>query len=123
MKRRINKLYLMVLYYVIFGFKIIAKANGETINCNEWGEVLDDFQNIFDFCKIIIPLLIIGLSVMDFIKAVAGKDDKDLKKAGTRLMKRLALAIAFFFLPLLLNYFLELMGAGVDVCVELEVQP
>ena len=121
MKSNNKRIYfLMVLFLVMFGFKtIVLGATNETLECSAWQNVQKDFQYIFDFCKIVIPLLIIGLSVFDFIKAVAGKDAKDLKKAGTRLMKRLALAIVFFFLPILLEFLLNnLFGANVDICVE-----
>lgn len=106
---------IMCLYLVFFGFKTIVFA--ETLDCTAWKDTLKDFQNLFDFCKILIPLLIIGLSMFDFIKAIVGKDDKDLKKAFNRLLKRLALAVVFFFLPMLINYFLEIIGTNSSVCV------
>ena len=114
--KRIKFLYLFCV--MLFSFKTIVLGASYSVDCSSWGETLNDFQYLFNLCKIIIPLLIVGLSVFDFIKAVAGKDAKDLKKAGTRLFKRLALAVIFFFLPLLLNFFLELMGANASVCVD-----
>lgn len=107
---------LMTLFLVMFSFKTIVFA--DNLECTAWGNTLKDLQNLFNFCKIIIPLLVIGLSVFDFIKAVAGKDEKDMKKAFTRLMKRLALAVVFFFLPIILNFFLELVGTNSNVCIE-----
>lgn len=112
-KKIIN--FIMCVYLVFFGFKTIVLA--DSLQCNAWGETLQDFQNLFDFCKILIPLLIIGLSMFDFIKAIVGKDDKDLKKAFNRLLKRLALAVVFFFLPMIINYFLEIVGTNSSVCV------
>lgn len=106
----------MLLYLAIFGFKTIVLA--DTLECESWGETLKDIQNIFDLCKILIPLLVIGLSTFDFIKAITGKDDKDIKKSFNRLLKRLALAVVFFFLPTLLNYLLDFVGTNSSVCVE-----
>lgn len=105
----------LCLYLVLFGFRTIVFA--DSLECEAWGNTLKDIQNVFDFCKIVIPLLIIGLSIFDFIKAITGKDEKDLKKAFNRLMKRLALAIVFFFLPVILNFLLELIGTNSDVCI------
>ena len=102
------------LYLVLFGFKTIVFA----LDCNSWGDVKQDVQNVFDFCKIVIPLLIMGLSSYEFIKAVTAKDDKGLKKAASTLLKRFALAVVFFFLPVILNWFLDLLGTNSSVCVE-----
>ena len=105
------------LYLMFFSFNKNVFAARGTIDCTSWRDTLQDFQNIFDFCKIVVPLLVIGLSTFDFIKAITGKDDKDMKKSFNRLLKRLALAVVFFFLPTLLNFLLELVGAGAEVCV------
>lgn len=104
----------LVLFLAMFGFKTVVYG----LNCDSWGEVRTDIQNVFNFVKILIPLLIIGLSSFDFIKAVAGKDEKDMKKAFQALIKRLALAIVFFFLPVFLNLILDLFETHSSVCIE-----
>jgi len=117
MNKKKNYIYIfMLLYLVMFGFKTIVLA--DTLDCESWDKTLKDIQNIFDFCKIVVPLLVIGLSTFDFIKAITGKDDKDMKKAFHKLLKRLALAVVFFFLPTLLNFLLDLVGTNTSVCVE-----
>ena len=106
----------MIMFLVMFGFKTIVLADG--LSCNSWGTVLQDLQNVFDFVKIIVPLLIIGLSTYDFIKAVTAKDDKGLKKAFQILLKRFVYAILLFFLPVLINLLLELVAINSNVCIE-----
>lgn len=106
----------MIMFLVMFGFKTIVLADG--LSCNSWGTVLQDLQNVFDFVKIVVPLLIIGLSTYDFIKAVTAKDDKGLKKAFQILLKRLVYAIILFFLPVLINLLLELVAVNSNVCIE-----
>ncbi len=106
----------MIMFLVMFGFKTIVFAEG--LSCNSWGTVLKDLQNVFDFVKIIVPLLIIGLSTYDFIKAVTAKDDKGLKKAFQILLKRFVYAIILFFLPVLINLLLELVAVNSNVCIE-----
>lgn len=106
----------MIIFLVMFGFKTIVLADG--LSCNSWGTVLQDLQNVFDFVKIVVPLLIIGLSTYDFIKAVTAKDDKGLKKAFQILLKRLVYAIILFFLPVLINLLLELVAVNSNVCIE-----
>lgn len=106
----------MIMFLVMFGFKTIVFA--DTLDCNSWGDVKQDLQNVFDFVKIVVPLLIIGLSTYDFIKAVTAKDDKGLKKAFQILLKRLVCAIVLFFLPVLINLLLDLVSIDSNVCIE-----
>lgn len=106
----------MIMFLVMFGFKTIVFADG--LSCNSWGDALKDLQNVFDLVKIIVPLLIIGLSTYDFIKAVTAKDDKGLKKAFQILLKRLLYAVILFFLPVLINLLLELVAVNSNVCIE-----
>ena len=58
----------MCLYLVLFGFKTIVFA--DELSCNRWVHVKQDVQNVFNFAKLLIPLLVIGLSTIDFIKSV-----------------------------------------------------
>lgn len=120
MKFRFKKIYIIFsLYLFIFGFENTVLA-ASTLNCDVWGNTLNDLNNFFNFCKIVIPLLVIGLSTYDFIKALTGKDDKDVKKAFRVLLKRFALAIVFFFLPVIINFLLNaLLGINDGVCVGL----
>ncbi len=86
--------------------------------CDSWGDAKRDMQNIFNFMKIIVPLLIIGLSTFDFIKAITQKDDKDIKKAFTRLMKRFVFAILLFFIPVILEFLLYLFEINNEICIK-----
>ena len=103
-------------FLILFGFETIVFA--DSLNCNHLGDLKTDLQKLFNFLKIIIPLLIIGLSSFDFIKAITGKDEKDVKKAFNKLVKRLVLAVVFFFLPVLINLFLDLFMVDTNVCVQ-----
>lgn len=124
MKNKKKFIYIFAIIYLVwFGFQTIVLADTTSavtttnMNCDSWGDAKQDLQNVFNFCKIIVPLLVIGLSTYDFIKAITGKNDKDIKKAFTTLIKRLALAVVFFFLPIILNLLLELVGTNSDVCI------
>ena len=118
MSKTEKKIYKIValIYLLMFGFKHIVLADG--LSCESWGATKQDLQNIFDFAKIIVPLLVVGVSSYDFIKAITSKDAKDIKKAFTLLIKRFAYAIIFFFLPVFLNFLLELFDTNAKICVE-----
>ena len=119
MKKNKFKIYKLVAFtfLVLFGFKTIVFGATETLDCIALGELEEDLNNIFNFLKIILPLLVIGLSSFDFIKAIAGKDNKDVKKAFNRLLKRLALAIVFFFLPMLIELLLKMFFIDSTTCI------
>ncbi len=117
MKKNKKIIYIFLyIYLVLFGFKTIVFADG--LSCDSWGDLKTDLQNIFNFLKVVVPLLVIGLSSYDFIKAVTAKDEKDVKKAFQKLLKRFMYAIILFFLPVLLNFLLDLAGTNSSVCVE-----
>ena len=116
MKNKCNYIYMILVFYLImFGFETIVYA--DALECEAWGNTLKDLQNLFDFCKIIIPLLVIGLSSYDFIKSITGKDDKNIKKAFSTLLKRLALAVPLFFLPTILGLLLKMLGTNSKICI------
>lgn len=96
--------------------KEITVTNTASFGCSSWGDLKNDIQNAFNFLKVVVPLLVIGLSTYDFIKAVAAKDNKDVKKAFQRLLKRFLYAILLFFLPTLINYLLDLAGTNTKIC-------
>lgn len=93
-----------------------SQNNGENV-CSPLGKLKDDINGIFDAFKIVAPILVIAMSVFDFVKAVAGKVDEDLKKAFQKLLKRILFAAILFFLPVLLNWILGLVDPGYNTCI------
>jgi len=60
-------------------------------------------NKILGYVRIIVPILVIILGILDFAKAVfAGKED-EMKKAQTTFIKRLIIGILVFFVPVLVN--------------------
>lgn len=49
--------------------------------------------------KIFIPIVIIGLGMMDMFKAVTAQKDEEIKKAFIMLAKRIGAGVMIFFLP------------------------
>jgi len=74
--------------------------------------VSDILQEIFDAFKIVVPILVIGLSSVDFAKAIFGGNDDENKKAQGKFAKRLILAFIFFLLPTLLEFIMAIMNAA-----------
>ena len=62
--------------------------------------------------KIVIPILIVILGMVDFGKAVTSNDDKALPKAAISLGKRLVMGIAIFFIPTIISYIFSLIASA-----------
>lgn len=67
--------------------------------CTEASSVLAFAGWILTFFKIAIPLLIIGLGMFDFGKAVVSSKDDEIKKSAKTLMYRAIAGVVIFFVP------------------------
>jgi len=76
-------------------------------NFNDFGKLL---QDLFLLIKVLAPILLIGLSSLDYIKAITSKDADELKKANDRFVKRLIAAVALFLLPFILDFVFDIFG-------------
>ena len=67
-------------------------------------------QKILNYIKIAGPILVVLLSAVDFIKAMASSDENVFKKAQSRLTIRLIAALALFLVPSLVQLLLGLIN-------------
>ena len=65
---------------------------------------------IIAIVKIVIPLLIIVLGVIDLGRAIVSSEEKIIKDAGGRLVKRLILGICIFFIPQIIDVIFDVVG-------------
>lgn len=74
------------------------------------GDILEIVNTIFDWIKIIAPILLIVFGSIDFGSAVLQDNQDALKKAASKFVKRAIATVAIFFLPLIINLILSLPG-------------
>ena len=89
-----------------------------TIKCSLTEDIISMIYNILKWIKYILPALIIILTMLDFIKAIAAQNDDDMKKAQGKFIKRLIVAALLFLLPLIINFVLQTFGfynSGCDI--------
>ncbi|MBE6154487.1 MAG: hypothetical protein E7163_02800 [Firmicutes bacterium] len=67
-------------------------------------------QFIFNLMKYASIILLFVLSIADFAKAVTSDKDDAIKKASINAVKRLGIVIIIFFLPILIEFILKLLG-------------
>ncbi len=65
--------------------------------------------------KIAIPLLLIIFGMIDLGKAVIASDDKEIKNATTKLVKRAIAAVVIFFIPNLVSFIFSIVGGFSEV--------
>lgn len=73
------------------------------------------------YVRIIVPILIIVLGMLDLGKAVIASKEDEMKKAQTTFVKRVIIGVIIFFVPLLVDLIMQLAdivweGMGYTVC-------
>ena len=93
---------------------------GKNINnqCRMSSRLVAWIMKIIEWIRYIVPILLIVLSVLDFIKAVASDSDDEIRKVGAKFVKRLIVAALIFVLPLLLEFLLGIFNIPIkDFCL------
>ena len=67
--------------------------------CTKSGSLMQIVGYVILIFKIVVPLLIIILASIDLAKAVTSGEEKDIKENAMKLLKRLLIGLAIFFLP------------------------
>ena len=80
------------------------------IKGGSYNELYYMVQDAFTFIKILTPILVGILSLIDYIKAITSSNDDEIKKATSRTVKRLIIGLILFFLPFLLDFIFDVFG-------------
>ena len=72
----------------------------------------------FKVIKYIAIVILIVLSIMDFISAVASQDNDALKKAMNKALTRFIICVIIFLLPILIEFLLKYINdRAIDLCI------
>lgn len=101
-------------------YEIYELENGNSLaNKNDCGfsqNLIIWIANIIRWAKYIVPVIVIILGIIDFIKAIAGDKDDEMKKAQGRFIKRLIAAALIFIIPFIIEFVLNKMGFSSNGC-------
>lgn len=93
--------------------------------CSDTANIWNVLGYVVTVIKIVIPLILIILGMVDLGKAVVSSDDKAINKAVTSLIKRFIAAVVMFFIPTIVSALfnaLAIMGsnerADYNICVQ-----
>ena len=78
------------------------------------GETIKLVKQIYDIIKILIPVLIVVLSIIEFLKVILISDDKNYKSAWDKFIKRVIIGVIFFLVPLLVSFLLNISGIDTE---------
>ena len=62
----------------------------------------------------VIPIALIGFAIFDLGKAIIASDDKEVKAAQSRLIKRLVYGIVIFLVPYIVTLVMNLVATGIN---------
>ncbi len=71
-------------------------------------------KGVFPIVQIGIPILLIVFGTIDLGKAVISSDEKEVKQAQSRLIKRCIYAVAIFFITTLVTLLMSLVTTGTE---------
>lgn len=88
------------------------------LDCNGifQGPFGDFLKEIWKLIKFAVPILIIALSIVDFIKSISAHDESEIKKATNKLLKRLMIGVLVFVLPTIIEFLLHMAGIEFGTC-------
>lgn len=81
---------------------------------------------VVNIIKILIPIILIIFGILDLAKAVTGNDEKVMKEAQSKLIKRIIYAVIVFFVVALVQFVFGVLGkasgaedgSGFTTCVD-----
>lgn len=99
--------------------------NTSNTECGFSKRLLSFAANVMKWAKFILPVIVIVLGILDFIKAIGAEKDDDIKKAQKKFIYRLIAAALIFIVPFILEFVLDKLGfsdytSGCGVITEIE---
>lgn len=91
----------------------VGTAGGSS-SCSFSQRITNWIFKIVKWFRYLVPILLIVLSVMDFIKAIASNSEDEIRKVGAKFVKRLIVAAIIFVLPLILEFLLGIFGISAN---------
>ena len=82
-------------------------------SCAGIGPIVALIKNgVFPIIQIGVPILLVLMGTIDLGKAVMSNDDKEIKGATSKLIKRAIMAVAVFFVVFLVNLVFGWLGTA-----------
>lgn len=84
-------------------------------NCGGLAPVVNIIKNgVLKVICILIPVALIAYGLLDLGKAVIASDEKEVKAAQGRFIKRIVYAIVIFLIPAIVTFIMQIVSLGAD---------
>lgn len=98
-------------------FYILANAFKFSDSCDVLGSSFVDIMNeAWGIIMVVIPVLLLVLIILDMVRAISASDDKQINDAKVKAIKRVAIGVSIYFLPMLVNIILKMAGIVTGTC-------
>ncbi len=77
--------------------------------CSETIQVFNVIGHVVMILKVLVPLIIIVLGIIDLSKAVISNDDKAISKSAGSLVKRFIAGVVIFFIPTIVTVIFDML--------------
>ncbi|MFI3307323.1 MAG: hypothetical protein R3Y21_02025 [Mycoplasmatota bacterium] len=95
-----------------------TEFNTDVSGCDLISPLTDELNGIFEFIRVGLIGLLIALTLLDFFKALTSEKEDELKKAYTKLIKRVIIVAILFILPALINFILGIFIPDLNTCID-----
>lgn len=98
----------------MFGAIVTKKFDTSNVLCT--GKFGFFIKQAMQLIKFAVPIIIIALAVIDFVKAMSAQKQEELKNAANKLVKRMIIGAIIFLLPSIIDMLLDIAGITSSTC-------
>ena len=80
--------------------------------CSDLEPLIKFLKSVLSIIQWGVPILLILMGSIDLGKAVLASDDKEIKGATSKLIKRAIAAVAIFFIPMIVNMLVGMVASA-----------
>ena len=121
MTRRLTYIFMSVLSFFTFS-SVYAKT--KVVTCGNIKEVpykiLQLSNTGINIIQIIVPIILVVMGAVDFLKAISSQKEDDIKKAQGTFIKRLIMGALVYFVIVIVKFLISIIGNDDSIwgCVE-----
>lgn len=78
--------------------------------CNTLKPIMTLIGYVIYGIKVVVPVILILVGMMDLAKAIMGKDDSEIKKAQSSLIKKIVVAVCVYLVITIVGLVMGLLG-------------
>lgn len=102
---------LVFVLMILMGMGTVYAADAVTCEALFDADLRELIDELLTYPKIIVPVLVIVLGMLDLGKAVIASKEDEMRKAQATFIKRVILGVVIFFVPVIVNVLMDIADA------------